>query len=196
MDHVPYLPQPVYPPQYSAGPSPLPYGGGIQSSDVYHVQPVALQPVGSPIQAIPLGPSGGQVPHGQGPPHGLSYGGGHIAHHPQQIPYQPPVKSIPYAAPHQQYPVPHLQPSYNPPHRESFKVVHDQPYKSDDGKVVQHIHQHTHIYNGGKPSDSQYTGSVHRPSREHPRVLPVIPPHPNTLHYTTGLYITNIISIS
>lgn len=181
LDNVPYLPQPIYPPQYSAAPqSPLPYGGGIQSSDVFHVQPVALQPVGGPIQAIPLGPSGGQVPHGPGlslP----SYGAPQYPQPPFQ--YEPQIPNIPYAAPHHN--VPQLQNSYQSP-QESFQVIHEAPGKqfSHEKQVVQHIHQHTHIYKDGKPVDSYYSNSVNRPPRGHR--LPVVAPHPNTLDYSAG----------
>lgn len=205
LDHVPYLPQPVYPPQppqYHSPPSPLPYGGGgIDSSDVYRVQPVALQAVGSPIQAIPLGPAGGKVPHaphgGIGPqistygapqyPPEPSYGVGHR----QNIPhYQVQVPQIQHHQPPLHYPTPNLEPSYGPP-RESFKVVHEPnvEYKQDGPpSIVQHIHQHTHIYEGGRPSpqvaSTFISGSIERPYREH--TLPAVPPHPNSLQYSAG----------
>ncbi|KAF2361935.1 Serine proteases trypsin domain [Trinorchestia longiramus] len=245
LDHLPVLPQPVlppHPPQYPhPPPAPLPYGGGLDSANVHYVQPVALQPVGRPIQAIPLGPAGGAVPHPPllpGAPHASTYGAGHlglqhgglqqgafeaggfhqgafqhgtvhqgvisqgfapqeilhqgaVVHHGaiNQGSYGQEVHSVNHA-----YEPPQLQPSYGPP-TETYKVVHQGPieYKDDNGKVVQHIHQHTHIYEGGQPVvlpyDSSHSSSAHRPaarpSIEH-RPLPVVPPHPNSLQYSAG----------
>lgn len=164
IDALPYLPQPIVQPQPLHPPTyqqpGVPYGGGIQQSDVYHVQPVALQPVGSPIQAIPLGPSGGQVPH---------HSGGHA-----QLHSNPQVQNLPYSIPtpaHQH----NLEPSYQEP-------VHRPADYKKDNTLVQHIHKHTHIYHGDKP---QGNSGSYRPSRSHTN-LAAIPPHPNSLYSTTG----------
>jgi len=171
IDTLPYLPQPVHPPQFHH-PQPIhshhsvPYGGGIQASDVFHVQPVALQAVGGPIQAVPLGHSGGQIPHTQAVP---------------QVPSYTPTlhQSVinPYdnlAAIHGNIQKP--QQTYTAP--ANVKVVEDK-----DGTIVQHIHKHTHIYHGD--SNSREYGSAHRPPRRH-HSLPSIPPHPNSLYGTSG----------
>jgi len=93
-------------------------------------------------------------------------------------------------------PRPELTASYDFPsfeahnnRHESFKVVHEKPVTKSDGTVVQHIHQHTHIYHGGKPSqsDTAYAGSITRPSRGDSH-LASIPPHPNSLFYTAGMF--------
>lgn len=169
LDHVPYLPSPIHPPQYHQQPH-APYGG-IQQSDVFHVQPVALQAVGSPIQAIPLGPSGGTVPHHGGlapQPYGndLSHNTPYSVPTPQQPGYQQP----------QVYPQPRPQ-----------VYDHQQPQQySKEKTVVQHIHKHTHIYENGRPVSTAYSsGNEHRPLRSHGS-LPSIPPHPNALHSTSG----------
>jgi len=171
LDHVPYLPSPIHPPHYSPHAHPgVPYGG-IDQSDVFHVQPVALQPVGSPIQAIPLGPSGGKVPHH----------GGLVPHHGGLPPHHGGLPPNPYGGggikPHSPYSVPthpqnHIQPT----------PVHHQPISKEDNTIVQHIHKHTHIYQDGTPVSSQYHGN-NRPSRAQGSTSSA---HQNSLYNTHG----------
>ena len=205
LDEVPYFPQPIippqpiHPPQYPvAHQSPaVPYAGStINHADVFHVQPVALQAVGSPIQAVPLGPAGGKVPYSTPSFSSASLYGESYGPPPRDVHIGPIGSAGPsihhIGTPRPAYAPPTYEaPSYNPynVHEDSIQTVYDAPVqKQSDGKtVVQHIHQHTHIYEGGKPShiDSGYIGSITRPARGD-KALPAVSSHHNSLFYSAG----------
>ena len=147
-----------------------------------HVQPVALKPVGTPIQAVPLGGPG-------------SYGGG-ISHgippYPAPGGYSDAIPSSGYGSPVSSYNPPIYDPSgaNDGPHS-SFKVIHESGGSGiKPSNVVKHVHSHTHIYNGQGSSDYLYGGSrtdsIHSASSifsdKTGSELPIIPPHQSVIH--------------
>jgi len=147
--HVPHFEQP----HYGQGIGHL-HGGSIPARDVSLVQPVAVQPVGGPISAIPLNSGHSHLinkPYHGKPAHPppflppqVQYNGGYAKQS-----YGPPPPPVPIYNPRPP------APPYNPP-----KTIYPSPQLFTEpitqpilpSKVVEVVHHHVHHKGPGGPS--------------------------------------------